>query len=833
MFPILRFLTLVVLLSLPISVRAQDGAVASAVTAPETASATEVRADGSPDYTAWSKLADRVESALEVGRASDTVMLDLRGEIAEWRELFSAAQAENAIRINTLKTQISTLGPAPEAGGTEPAILTQRRDELTEQLNEARVPVQKAEEAYTRADVLIREIDSLMRSRQTDLLLELGPTPINPASWPKAVDDYLSTLRLAWAEMTSAWGTETQWAELKRVLPVTIILGVIGLTLVLRGRSWVMRFGAGLRSRSRGAARGVWGFLTSLGQVVAPMLGIYLLVQGLNTAGVLGLRGQILSDNLLLMGLFYFGALWLGTRVFGIGDGALAAMRLPTPAARAEGRYATAAIGLLYGLSYGLERIGGYEDYSGASMAVLNFPLMLGAGFLMIRLGRLMRQHADLEGDATSGDSFRTGIEKLLSRAIVIVGYLGPLAAAIGYAELAGTLLFPTALTLALIALLEVLQQFYTNLYGLVTGRDDDAANQALSPTLATFATALAMMPVAALIWGARWTDLTELWTTVGQGFQLGDTQVTPRTFLVFVVVFLVGYVLTRLLQGALKSSILPRTSLDKGGQNAISSGLGYVGIFVAALVAITAAGIDMSSLAIVAGALSVGIGFGLQNIVSNFVSGIILLIERPISEGDWIEVGGQMGYVRDISVRSTRIETFDRSDVILPNSDLISGVVTNFTRGNSIGRVIVPVGVAYGNDTKRIEKILLEVAEAHPMVTVNPAPYVVFQGFGADALEFEIRAILRDVNYVLSVRSDMNHEIARRFGEEGVEVPFAQRDIWLRNPEALTGGGQAAAPTAKSAKAPIVPSTPSHAALDVDDMHMDQTEDTEGDGDE
>lgn len=797
--------------------------------------------DGTPDYEAWNKLADRVEQALEAARASDAVMADLRAELADWRALFAEAKQENDIRIDTLKTQIATLGPKPKEGESEPAILTERRDELTGQLNAARLPVQRAEEAHSRAEVLIDGIDKLMRSRQADELLKLGPTPINPTIWPAALTDLVDTFRLAGEEMHRNWGRDAQLQDLTSDLPASLVLSLIGGVLLLRGRHWVMRFGTFMRRKRSGPARGVVGFLVSLGQLLFPLLGIAFLVLALYLTGVLGLRSQVIIDTLPDMVMVIFISLWISNRVFGVEGAGWTILELPTERARTEARWTTNMLGVLLAVWNLLIQISEYEGYSDATWAVLSFPVFALMGLFLLRLARLLRLHIQMrDGDEQIG-AFRISVLRMLSAATKAVAFAGPLAAAVGYVTLASSFMIPWVLTLGLVAVLEVLHWFVVGLYGVFFRKDDEEAGQALWPILISFAISLMALPLLALFWGARVTDLTELWTTVMSGFELGGARITPRSFMTFAIVFVLGYAATRFLQSMLKSSILPKTRLDIGGQNAISSGVGYVGIFLAALMAVTSAGLDLSSLAIVAGALSVGIGFGLQNIVSNFVSGIILLIERPISEGDWIEVGGQMGYVRDISVRSTRIETFDRSDVILPNSDLISGVVTNYTRGNSIGRVILPVGVAYGTDTKRVEEVLRDIAEAHPLVTVNPPPSVLFTNFGADALEFEIRAILSDVNFSLSVKSELNHEIARRFAEEGFEVPFAQRDLWIRNPGAL---GQAVGDEVSTPPPPEPPSagggkhatgsrTTPDTAFTIDDMQHGTDEGVQEDGDE
>jgi potassium-dependent mechanosensitive channel len=735
------------------------------------------------DYAAWNDVALRAEEMTADDAATAEQIEAIRIEVFDWRERLLAAQSTNASRIDTVRTQLDALGPVPAEGVEDAPEIAARRTELNGQLTLLQAPGLVAQEAYRRADGLIAEIDRALREREADELLKLWPMPVNPANWPSALGALRDTAVTLYEETRRAVRWPSNRVTLGNNLPLILLYLALALGLLWRGRDLIDRLVARLQSVGPRRAHRLWETLASLGQIVVPIVGVVALAEALQLSGMIGVLGRDIAAALPGIGVGLFVAIWLGGRLFPHGDRADAILVLP-PERRAEGRVLAGSFGILLAVEtlrrIVMNRLGSDE----AAVAVLSFPVLVIAGFLLMRMGRLLRQQSAAHAADQSTATYRSRVLGLIGQAAIVVALLAIILAAVGYVSAAGALIFPAILSLALVGGLFLLQQLVGDVYAAVAG-DDEASQQSLIPVLVGFALTLAMLPVLALIWGARMSDITEMWTRFREGFQIGATVISPTDFLVFAVVFAIGYSLTRLFQGGLKSTILPKTRLDRGGQNAISVGFGYVGIFLSALGAINAAGLDLSGLAIVAGALSVGIGFGLQTIVSNFVSGIILLIERPISEGDWIEVGTVQGIVKGISVRSTRIQTFDRNDVIVPNSDLITGRVTNWTRFNLTGRLIVPVNVRLLTDTRLVEKILQEIAEAQPLAVLNPAPVVVFMGFGVDVMQFEIRVVLRDVNFLVPVRSEINHAIAARFAAAGIDFSTAQQELRLKLEEA------------------------------------------------
>ena len=264
-------------------------------------------------------------------------------------------------------------------------------------------------------------------------------------------------------------------------------------------------------------------------------------------------------------------------------------------------------------------------------------------------------------------------------------------------------------------------------------------------------------------------------------GIKIGHYVFSINILLLSILTLFLLYVLTRLIQRALRNKILPHTSFDAGTRQAIVQGIGYIGIIIAIIAALLSLGVNFTNLAIIAGALSVGIGFGLQNIVSNFISGVIMLIERPIKVGDRIVVGVDEGIVRRISVRATEIETFDHSSVLIPNSELISGRLQNWTFHSPLNRISVSVGVAYGTDVKLVEALLLEVAQESENVVNEPAPRIYFDDFGDSALVFRLLVFIYDINLRNRTPSLLRFAIEEKFRQHKIEIPFPQREISIK----------------------------------------------------
>jgi len=258
----------------------------------------------------------------------------------------------------------------------------------------------------------------------------------------------------------------------------------------------------------------------------------------------------------------------------------------------------------------------------------------------------------------------------------------------------------------------------------------------------------------------------------------------------VFVAALLLygSIIASRAVQNVLTEDVFPRRRLERGAQISMARLVHYSFILVGFLFALGALGFDLKNITIIGGALGVGIGFGLQQVVNNFVCGIILLFERPISVGDYIELDGQWAEIKRIGLRSTIVQNFDRADLVIPNSDLITNQVINWTRSDRMARIKIPVGVAYGSDVALVMKILQECAEKNEAVAESPEPRVFFMGFGESSLDFELRAHLLDIDNWFITRTELVLEIERKFRESGVQIPFPQRDLHIRSVDESPG---------------------------------------------
>lgn len=273
--------------------------------------------------------------------------------------------------------------------------------------------------------------------------------------------------------------------------------------------------------------------------------------------------------------------------------------------------------------------------------------------------------------------------------------------------------------------------------------------------------------------------------------FTLGSKPLTLLSILNLVLLLVVVFIAARFFRNFVLATVLKRTRLAPSMQYAIGKIAGYLIIGLGAYVALDAVGINLGALAVVAGAIGVGIGFGLQNVISNFISGIILLAERPITIGDRVEVGGVIGLVNQINLRSTTVTTNDNMSIIVPNSNFLTNAVINWSHGDPKVRIRLPFGVAYGTDLDKLQRVILAMALAHPKVLKDPKPALLFTSFGDNALNFELAVwTIEAIASPLGFQSDLNFGMEKIFRENQIEIPFPQRDLHVRSGSVLLQAG-------------------------------------------
>lgn len=301
------------------------------------------------------------------------------------------------------------------------------------------------------------------------------------------------------------------------------------------------------------------------------------------------------------------------------------------------------------------------------------------------------------------------------------------------------------------------------------------------SGSIVTFLVSIFALVILLQVWQVFDTPLEAVEKLLSFGFSVGEHKFTVGHLVLALLLLYGSFLISWATQSILTHDVFPKSHVEQGTGVSIVRLIHYGLILIGVLLALSALGFELKNLIILTGALGIGIGFGLQNIANNFVSGLILLFERPIKIGDIVQINGVWGEIKKLGLRATVVETFDRSEIIVPNSDLVSNQVTNYTLSDRMVRLTIPVGVAYGSNVPLVMEVLMGIAREHPLVVSQPEPQILFVQFGESSLDFEVRAWIADVRKIFVVKSGLHQSIDQRFRQEKIEIAFPQRDLHFR----------------------------------------------------
>lgn len=760
-------------------------------------------AQAQTDASTWLAALDRAESVLKNPKASPDAHARARSEVRA--VIDDAKQDLRAFRreAGLLDEMIAALGPAPAKGSApEPKSLAAQRKDLERRAAATAALVKTAELAVIRGDRLIQAFVDIRRDELWEKLRTRGPSPLRPASWARAYQDVrvaVSLLRAATTEWIASSLDAEQWQRSAGIVAATAVLSLLlgwparlwllrrfGQTATVTDPSYLRRL---IAAPMEGVARGLLPAL-ALVSVLVVLIGLDL-VHGLFS----DMLSTVVSNFVLFLLVATTARVTFAPRhpewrlvPFSDASAEIAANRV-------------IALAAILAVGNALAAIAGWMPVSAELDSVFTF---LFSTICAVAVILLMQNDAWISDDnmaigvpgRRAPSAGARALRPRLRAVVYFIALVTPLAAAFGYAGIAKYLLINTILTGLLFAAVTLAHGLFSETVTEVLSGGSNLPprlNRFLNMSEGTRATMafslsglfdlllLILVVVAGMsVWGMQPEDIYATAGKALQGVSIGSYTFSLTDFLLAVGLFVAILLGTRGVQWVLEDRVLPHTKLDRGVRDSLSKAIWYVGLVTAVFLSVSTLGINFSNVAIVAGALSVGIGFGLQNLVNNFVSGLILLIERPLKVGDWVVLGNQEGHVKRINVRSTELSTFQKASVIVPNADILSSAFTNWTHKDLEGRAEIRVGVAYGSDVQAVKNILIQCATAHSEVKTSPAPEVLFMDFGDSALMFELRVFVHLIENRLRIASDLRFAIEEAFREGGVEIPFPQRVVHL-----------------------------------------------------
>ncbi|URQ75646.1 MAG: mechanosensitive ion channel family protein [Candidatus Ochrobactrum gambitense] len=735
--------------------------------------------------------AQKISEQLQKSGTSDETLANLKLQLDGLSKKLLDAGVAFRPRLTEINTRLEQLGPAPTGEATEPGIVTDERKKLTAEKAAINAMIGDTEDTSLNVNQMSAKIGDLRR----DLFARTLSQRVN-------LDSALGTEVAAAAsnQVVSLWRIIQSWwrfvvtFKLNSFLAAAFFAFVGALVIQLGARRVLGTLYQ--RDPTIESPSYLSRLLVAFWSTVIPSaaIGVFLATTYffLNYFNVLRTDvASILESLFIVLGLVFF----IHRLAAACISPDMPQWRL-VPVAPRPGR----VLGLLITAT---ALTTGIDSFVGTVNKLLSSPLSLTMAqslLATVMVGILILAIAFLKPVVRRDDEGVRSWPRGFKAFLIILGLLPILAAVFGYIGLARFLSQQIVVTGA----------FLVTMYlGFLTGRaiseeqafasskvgaglrerfhfDDATLDQLglVAGILINLVVALIGIPLVLMQLGFQWAELKNAFFKLMTGFEIGNMSVSLMGLLTGVLLFIIGYLLTRWFQNWLDNSVMARGRVDSGVRNSIRTVVGYVGLCLAALMGVSAAGFNMSNLALIAGGLSLGIGFGLQNIVQNFVSGLILLAERPFKVGDWVEAGTVSGIVKKISVRATEVETFQKQSIIVPNSTLINGNVGNWTHRNKLGRIDINVQASYTEDPRRVHTLLLEIVHGHHSILRNPEPFVAFQSMTDSLMVFDIYAFVADITSTGGIKNELRFQIVERFREEGLHLSSSSTDLVLSLPE-------------------------------------------------